>query len=402
MPEHTVTKAGPDFVQDPYPLYATLREQTPVSRVRMPGGTETWLVTRYEDVRAALADPRLHKDYRELDELNPNSGLRPTSSVDAMRWSMLTRDPPDHTRLRRLVNKAFTPRRMDALRPRIADITAGLLDAMEDAGPDVDLLESLAFPLPVTVICEMLGIPSQEREKFREWTQTLIGTPGVAEDVFAAASTAMFEYILRLLAGKRAAPGDDLLSALIQARDEDDRFDESELLSNVFLLLVAGHDTTVNLIGTGTLALLTHPAELARLRDDPALLPQAVEELLRFASPVNHATYRFASQDVPIGDTVIPRGDLVLIALSSANHDPEQFPQPDILDLSRDSGGHVAFGHGIHYCVGAPLARIEGQIAFGALLERFGDIQLAVPVENLRFRPGTLIRGLESLPVRLT
>lgn len=206
MPEHAVTKVGPDFVQDPYPLYAALREQAPVSRVRMPGGTETWLVTRYEDVRAALADPRLHKDYRELDELNPDSGLRPTSSVDAMRWSMLTRDPPDHTRLRRLVNKAFTPRRMDALRPRIADITAGLLDAMEDAGPDVDLLESLAFPLPVTVICEMLGIPSQEREKFREWTQILIGTPGVAEDVFAAASSAMFEYILRLLAGKGPPP----------------------------------------------------------------------------------------------------------------------------------------------------------------------------------------------------
>jgi cytochrome P450 len=315
---------------------------------------------------------------------------------------MLTRDPPDHTRLRRLVNKAFTPRRTDALRPRIADITAALLDAMEDAGPDVDLLESLAFPLPVTVICEMLGIPPDDRENFREWTQILIGTPGVAEDVFTAASTAMFEYILRLLAGKRAAPADDLLSALIQARDEDDRLDESELLSNVFLLLVAGHDTTVNLIGTGTLALLTHPAELARLRDDPALLPQAVEELLRFASPVNHATYRFASQDVPIGGTVIPRGDLVLIALSSANHDPGQFPQPDTLDLSRDPSGHVAFGHGIHYCVGAPLARIEGQIAFGALLERFPGIELAVPPESLRFRPGTLIRGLESLPVNLT
>jgi cytochrome P450 len=402
MPEHTVTEVGPDYVQDPYPFYAALREQAPVTRVRMPGGTETWLVTQYEDVRAALADPRLHKDYRELDGLNPDAGLPRTSSVDAMRGSMLTRDPPDHTRLRRLVNKAFTPRRTDALRPRIADITAGLLDAMEDAGPDVDLLESLAFPLPVTVICEMLGIPSQEREKFREWTQILIGTPGVAEDVFAAASTAMFEYILRLLAGKRAAPGDDLLSALTLARDEDDRLDENELLSNVFLLLVAGHDTTVNLIGTGTLALLTHPAELARLRDDPALLPQSVEELLRFASPVNHATYRFASQDVPIGGTVIPRGDLVLIALSSANHDPGQFPQPGSLDLSRDPSGHVAFGHGIHYCVGAPLARIEGQIAFSALLERFPGIELAVPPESLRFRPGTLIRGLESLPVKLT
>jgi len=401
MPERTVTEVGPDYVQDPYPLYAALREQAPVSRVRMPGGTETWLVTQYEDVRAALADPRLHKDYRELDELNPNAGLPPTSSVGAMRASMLSRDPPDHTRLRRLVSKAFTPRRIEALRPRIAGITAGLLDAMEDAGPDVDLLESLAVPLPVTVICEMLGIPSQDREDFRGWTQVLIGTPGVAADVFTAASTAMFEYILRLLASKRAASGDDLLSALIQARDDGDRLDENELLSTVFLLLVAGHDTTVNLIGTGTLALLTHPAELARLRHDATLIPQAVEELLRFASPVNHATYRFAAQDVRIGGTVIPRGDLVLVAISSANHDPERFSDPDVLDLSRDPGGHVAFGQGTHYCLGAPLARIEGEIAFGALLERFSDIELAVPAESLRFRPGTLIRGLESLPVRV-
>ena len=203
-------------------------------------------------------------------------------------------------------------------------------------------------------------------------------------------------------ASKRASPGDDLLSALILARDEGAGLSENELLSTIFLLLVAGHDTTVNLIGTGTLALLTHPAELTRLRADPSLIPHAVEELLRYASPVNHATYRFAAQDVEIDGTIIPRGDLVLVAVSSANRDPERFPFPDAMDLGRDPAGHVAFGHGIHYCLGAPLARMEGEIAFGTLLERFSDITLAVPPESLRFRPGTLIRGLESLPVRLT
>jgi len=267
----------------------------------MPSGVVSWLVTRYEDVRTALADPRLHKDYRELLNLNPNADLPPTGRVRALEANMLTRDPPDHTRLRRLVSKAFTPRRIEALRPRIKQITAGLLDAVEP-GATTDLLEALAFPLPVTVICEML----------------------------------------------------------------------------------------------------THPAELTRLRANPSLIPHAVEELLRYASPVNHATYRFAAQDVEIDGTIIPRGDLVLVAVSSANRDPERFPFPDAMDLGRDPAGHVAFGHGIHYCLGAPLARMEGEIAFGTLLERFSDITLAVPPESLRFRPGTLIRGLESLPVRLT
>ena len=401
MPEQSIVEIESGYAQDPYPLYEALREQAPVTRVRMPSGVVSWMVTRYEDVRAALADPRLHKDYRELLELNPGVHLPPTGRVKALEANMLTRDPPDHTRLRKLVSKAFTPRRIEALRPRIGQITAGLLDAV-DPGATVDLIEALAFPLPVTVICEMLGMPPQDHDDFRYWTQILIGTPGVADDVFAAAATGMFEYSTRLVASKRAHPGDDLLSALIQARDEGESLDENELLSTIFLLLAAGHDTTVNLIGTGTLALLTHPAQLAELRADPSLIPQAVEELLRYASPVNHATYRFATSDVEIGGTVIPQGDLVLVAISSANHDPGRFPAADAVDLDRDSSGHVAFGHGIHYCLGAPLARMEGEIAFGSLLERFPAIELAAPPESLRFRPGTLIRGLESLPVTLT
>jgi cytochrome P450 len=395
--EPPVLAIGPDYVQDPYPLYARLREQCPVARVGMPDGYETWMVTRYEDVRAVLADPRLHKDWRELHAIH---GQPTDGAFDPLGSHMLQRDPPDHTRLRRLVNKAFTPRRIETLRPRIAAITADLLDAIE--GDTTDLMEALAFPLPITVICEMLGMPSRDRDEFREWTEILIGTPGAPPEQINNAAQAMFEYNSRLLAAKRAAPGDDLLSALVQARDDEDRLTESELLSMVFLLLVAGHDTTVNLIGTGTLALLTSPGQLAKLRDDPGLIPQAVEELLRFASPVNHATDRFASEDIEIGGTTIRKGDLVLAAISSANHDPDRFPGPDTLNLTRDTSGHVAFGHGIHYCVGAPLARMEAEIAFTALLERFPAIELAAPPETLRFRPGTLIRGLYSLPVRLS
>jgi cytochrome P450 len=401
MPEQMITEIAPEYVQDPYPLYAALREQAPVTKVRMPGGVVSWLVTRYEDVRAALADPRLHKNYHELLEFNPDVELPPTSRVEAIEAHMLNRDPPDHTRLRKLVSKAFTPRRIEALRPRIEQITAELLDSVDPA-TTVDLLEAVAFPLPVTVICEMLGMPPEDRNDFRGWTQIMVGTPGVAPDAFAAAASAMFAYNTQLLASKRARPGDDLLSALIQARDEGESLSENELLSAMFLLLLAGHDTTVNLIATGMVGLLDHPAELARLRTDPSLIQRAVEELLRYANPVNHATYRFAASDVTIGGTVIPRGDLVLVAVGSANRDPERFPSPDVMDLSRDSGGHVAFGYGIHYCLGAALARMEGEIAFRGLLERFGDISLAVPRESLRFRPGTLIRGLESLPVTLT
>jgi cytochrome P450 len=317
---------------------------------------------------------------------------------------MLAADPPDHTRLRRLVNRAFTARRIAGLRPRIEAITSSLLDAMEDtarAGVDeADLIEAFAFPLPVTVICELLGVPARDREDFKEWSHAILSSVSTQEEGLAA-GTAMYHYFNDLIAVKRRTPADDLISALVDARDSDDSLDERELMAMLFLLLVAGHETTANLIATGTLSLLANPAELARLRSEPALLPGAVEELLRYANPLTHATERFTTEPTEIGGVTIPARAWVLCVTSSANRDPGRFADPDRLDVGRDASGHVAFGHGIHYCLGAPLARLEGEIAFGALLSRFPGLSLAVDPATLRWRPSSLIHGLETLPVRL-
>ncbi len=264
----------------------------------------------------------------------------------------------------------------------------------------MDLLASFAFPLPITVICELLGVPAGDRDDFRTWSATIVANTA-APGVFQAHATAMVRYFRALLAAKRREPADDLLSALIAARDDEDSLSENELVSMAFLLLVAGHETTVNLIASGVLALLLNPAELARLRAEPALIGAAVEELLRYVNPVNHTTFRCAAEPVEIGGVRINRGDPVIVALSGANRDPARFGDPDRLDLGRDSAGHLAFGYGIHYCLGAPLARLEAEIAISGLLARFGSIGLAVPAASLRWRPSTLIHGLESLPVRL-
>jgi cytochrome P450 len=312
---------------------------------------------------------------------------------------MLNCDPPDHERLRRLVNKAFTARRVERLRPRIASIAAELLDGMS-ARREVDLLASFAFPLPITVICELLGIPVADRDDFRAWSATLISN-NPPSGRYEAHANAMVGYLRALLAAKRRHISDDMLSALIEARDSGDRLSEDELVSMALLLLVAGHETTVNLIGTGMLALLLNPGELARLRAGPSLMAGAVEELLRYVHPVSHATFRFAAEPVEIGGAAIGRGEIVLVSLSGANRDLSRFADAARLDIGRDSSGHLSFGHGIHYCVGAPLARLEAEIAFGGLLGRFGSMTLAVPPDSLRWRPSTLIHGLEALPVRL-
>jgi cytochrome P450 len=394
---------GDRYFQDPLSVFARMREESPVTSVITPEGQRAWLITRYEDVRRALADPRLSKDWRKLR----SPGFVPDPSVGFLMAHMLNADPPDHTRLRRLVQKAFTPGRVAGLRPRIEAITASLLDAMaaardaDTAGDGVvDLITEFAFPLPMTVICELLGIPDGDREEFKTWSQVILSSTATFDE-YRAAGGAMYGYFTRLLADKRAAPADDLLSALITARDSGDSLDEPELLAMIFLLLVAGHETTVNLIATGTLALLTHPSEFSRLRADPSLLSGAVEELLRFANPLNHATDRYAPESLEVGGVTIPAGEPVLVVTSSANRDPARFPDPDRLDVGRDASGHVAFGHGIHYCVGAPLARLEGEIAFGALLGRFPGLSLAVEPSQLRWRPSSLIHGLETLPVRL-
>ena len=393
---------GPDYFQHPLAYFSRMREEAAVTPVVLPyGNGRIWLVTRYEDVRAALADPRLHKDWAgKLTE----PGWVPDEITGYLSVHMLNADPPDHTRLRKLVSKAFTARRIAGLRPRVEAVTAALLDAMQArvaAGEEViDLIQAFAFPLPVTVICELLGVPVADQAQFRQWSNAILADDGEVGS-FRAAGAAMFQYFTQLVADKRAHPADDMVSALTQASDAGDSLDERELIAMLFLLLVAGHETTTNLIATGALALLANPAELARLRSDPALLPRATEELLRYANPLNHATERFTLEPVEIGGVTIPGRQWVLCVTSSANRDPARFPDADRLDVGRDAGGHVAFGHGIHHCLGAPLARLEGEIAFGALLSRFPSIALAADPATLRWRPSSLIHGLETLPVRV-
>jgi cytochrome P450 len=390
---------GDDYFQDPLSYFARMRAEGPVAWVTMPDGRRAWLITGYEDVRAALADPRIVKDWPR--KMAPGEGYQLDPALEFLNVHMLNMDPPDHTRLRRLVTKAFTARRVASLRPRVEAITSSLLSAMADGDhPEVDLIEAFAFPLPITVICELIGIPVADQEAFRGWSHALMSSAISLEEVLSAA-LAIREYLTDLVAAKRQEPADDLLSALIAARDEEDFLDEREMIGMLVLLLVAGHETTTNLLASGMLALFTHPAQLSRLRADPALLPGAVEELLRFVNPINHASERFALEPVPIAGVTIPPREWVVCATFSANHDPARFPDPGQLDLSRDAGGHLAFGHGIHFCLGAPLARLEGEVAFGALLARFPALSLAVPVSELRWRPSSVIHGLASLPVRL-
>ncbi|EMF28517.1 MULTISPECIES: cytochrome P450 family protein [Streptomyces] len=388
---------GESFTRDPYPVYARLRARGPVHRIRMPeGGALAWLVVGHEAGRAALTDPRLSKDWSKA---SPDLPLGAVSSGP----HMLRADPPDHTRLRKLVAREFTTRRVEELAPRIQKTTDALLDRML-AAPDgrADLVEALSFPLPISVICELLGVPDLDRESFRTWSNDAIGASD--PDVRKAAAASMAQYLATLVEGKRRQPGEDLMSALIHSADEDgDRLSPEELLGMAWLLLVAGHETTVNLISNGTLALLTHPEQLAALRADPTLMDNAIEEMLRYDGPVETPTFRFTTEPVTIGDTVVPGGgELVLVALADADRDPARFPTPDRFDITRDARGHVAFGHGIHHCLGAPLARLEARIAFATLLDRCPDLTLDIHPAAVTWRPGMMIRGPQSLPVRFT
>ncbi|MER6448093.1 cytochrome P450 family protein [Streptomyces venezuelae] len=388
----------PAFVADPFPLYRQLREDGPVRRVVVAGGLEAWLVTRYEDGLAALSDTRLSSDVHDASDTRLLRQL-PVTERESMLSNMLRSDPPDHTRLRRLVSKAFTARRVAGMRPRIQALTDQLIDAVVPAGR-ADLVADLALPLPVAVISELLGVPVDERGDFQRWTDRMIRRgpeppdPAVVDEAWRH----MRAYLTGLIHAKRARPGDDLLSALVTARDEEQRLTEDELVAMVFLLLVAGYITTVNLIGGGIAMLLAHPDQLDRLRADPALLPGAIEEFLRYDGPVSPGIARFAREDVELAGVRVPRGATVLIGAALADRDPARFPDPDRLDITRQDNAHLAFGHGIHYCLGAPLARLEGQIAIGTVLRRLPGLALAVPPAEIPWRPGGL-RGPESLPV---
>ncbi|MEV0008759.1 cytochrome P450 [Streptomyces sp. NPDC051840] len=378
-----------DFQANPYPYYAKMRTEGPVHAVRTDDFERIWMIVGYEEARAALADQRFSKDWRTTQTWSASS-----NPINA---NMLEMDAPHHTRLRKLVAREFTPRRVEALRPRVEQITGELLDAMVPAG-SADLVDAFAFPLPMTVICELLGVPDMDRDAFRSMSNSIV-TPVSAERESEAVH-AMGAYLDELVEDKRCSPGDDLLSALIQAREDGDGLSRDELIGMAFLLLVAGHETTVNLISNGVRALLDHPRQLELLRAEPELIDGAVEEMLRYDGPVATATFRFTRESVTIGATVIPRGEAVLVALGSGDRDSGRYPDPDTFDIRREAQGHLAFGHGIHFCLGAPLARMEGRIAISALLERCPGLAHDPAGGEPEWLPGLLLRGVRHLPVR--
>ncbi|MFD4794432.1 cytochrome P450 family protein [Streptomyces anulatus] len=381
--------------RDPYPAYAAMRSECPVQAVASgASGRVSYLVTGYAEARQALGDERLSKDTAAFFAgRDTERRLHP-----AVAHTMLASDPPRHTRLRKLVTGAFASGAVAGIRPFITRLTDELLDRWP-VGGTVDLVAGLAVPLPVMVICELLGMPEADRPKVRHWSAELFaaGRPDRGD----AASHAVAAYMTGLIASKRLRPGDSLLDRLIAARDGEDRLDEEELVSLAVLLLVAGHETTTHFLGNAALALLRHPAATERLRADPDALPHALDELLRFDAPVSTSTFRFTTETLTLGETEIPAGVPVLVALGAANRDPERFPAPDRLDLDREATGHLSFGHGIHRCVGAPLAKAEAEIALRAVLVRFPDIRLAVSADRLAWRQTRLVRGLDALPVRL-
>ncbi|MFG3288301.1 cytochrome P450 [Streptomyces sp. NPDC048179] len=395
------TPSGPadvdpvELLADPYAVYARLREAGPVHRVAGTDGLPAWLVTRYEDVRQALADPRFSLDKAHAKP----GGYRGFALPPALDANLLNMDPPDHTRVRRLVSQAFTPRRVALLREPVRRTADALLDAIAPLGR-ADLIAAYAGPLPIVVICELLGVAEEDRPDFRSWTDALVVPDPARPERTKEAVGALLGFFARLLARKRAEPADDLVSAMIAVRDEEDRLSEDELMSLVFLILFAGYENIVHLIGNATLALLRNPAQLAALRADPGLLGPAVEELARYDGPAPLAIRRFPTEDVTLGGVTVPAGETVLLSLAAAHRDPRRFPDPDRLDLGRDATGHLALGHGIHYCLGAPLARLETEIALGALLDRFPGLELEVPVDQLSWRPSMRTRGLLALPVR--
>ncbi|MCP2259755.1 hypothetical protein LX15_003461 [Streptoalloteichus tenebrarius] len=390
-----------EFIADPHTGYARLREQAPVHRITTPDGAPAWLVTRYADVRAALADPRL-----SLDKANAEGrGFTGFGLPPALDANLLNMDPPQHTRIRRLVSRAFTPRYVERMRDRIQAIADELLDAVAPRGR-ADLVNDFAVPLAAMTICETLGVDQADRADFRGWTSAMLAPnrddPARAKEEMRAAIGQIARHLADLVARKRRNPGDDLLSSWIAARDAEDRLTEDELTSLAFLTLMAGYENPANLIGNAVLAVLRRPALADRLRTRPDLIPSTVDELMRFDGPTLLAIRRFPLEDVEIGGVHIPRGDTVLLALASANRDPDRFDRADELDIHRTDNQHVSLGHGVHFCLGATLARVQAQVALGAVLTRLPDLAPDLPETGPRWRPSYRAHGLLELPVVFT
>lgn len=382
----------PEFVQNPYPVYARMREEEPIAKLMFPDGQFGWMITRYDDAVDVLKDNRFIKD---ITKVYGSEGQSIFTS------NMLFADPPDHRRLRGLVQQGFTPKLIESMRGHIQQIADELLDAVEGRA-EIELIDDYAFPLPIIVISEILGVPLEDRDKFRTWSNSIVGASNSEFDDQVYRHMQEFtEYLGRWFEKVRRDPGDDLISQLITAEEAGERLSEQELYGVVSLLIIAGHETTVNLIGNGILSLLQHPEQLRLLRDDPSLIKGAIEEMLRYNGPVEFSTSRWAGEDLEFRGADMKRGDLVIVALDSADRDGSQFDDPDLFDITRERSRHLAFGHGIHMCLGAPLARLEGEIAVNTLLRRFPNIRLREDAGELEWRPGMIVRGVKEIPLSL-
>lgn len=394
------------FKADPYPELARLRSAGPLARVRLSGRRSAVVLTRYEDCRAALLDERLVKDRANVPGPRGMVGPWVPRPFRPLTRNMLDLDGRDHLRLRALVQRAFTPRRVEELETEIGSLAHELLISVMSSArrgtPSMDLIADYAAPIPTTIIARLLGVPRADRARFRSWSNRIVSANGSPISMVSAmpSGLAFLRYLRRLVRNRRAEPRDDLVSALVQAESEGDRLDEDELVAMLFLLLVAGHETTVHLIGNGLIALLENPEQLELLRAEPTLMESGVEELLRYAGPLLFATERYAAEPVHISGASIDTGELVLVGLASANRDERQFEEPDRLILDRDPNRHIAFGHGAHYCLGAPLARLEARIAFTVLLRFAGRIELSAEPLALRWGRGLVLRGASRIPVR--
>ncbi|WP_413379053.1 cytochrome P450 family protein [Paenibacillus taichungensis] len=381
-----------EFTQNPYPVYEKLRQNDPIYRVLFPHGDFGWIITQYEDAVEVLKDNRFSKDV--VKRYGPDQ-------QNIFVHNMLFSDPPDHRRLRGLVQKAFTPRLIEGMRSHIQDIADDLLDNL-DSQDKMNLIDEFAFPLPIIVISEILGVPLEDQDKFRLWSNSIIdATSAENSEVFEKHAQEFIDYLNAWFAKVREQPGDDLISQLVVAEESGEQLSEKELLGVVALLIIAGHETTVNLIGNGVLALLEHPEQRDLLIKKPELIHNAVEEMLRYNGPVEFSTSRWASEDIEFHGHHIAEGELVIVALDSANRDEEKFKDADVFDITREKSAHLAFGKGIHLCLGAPLARLEGEIAINTLLRRFPDMQLQTGVNELEWRPGMIVRGVKEIPVQL-
>ena len=400
IPLESVDITSPSFKADPFPTFKHWRETKPFVPVKT-FGERAWIITRYDDVLAALTDERLVKNRQNvLDPSKRKGAMWVPNFVKPLQNGMIDADVPDHTRLRSLVHQAFMPRLIAQMQARIYRLAHELIDRVQTKG-EMDLIRDFALPIPTTVISEMLGVPESDRADFQRWSQVIVSVNKPIDGIKALPSLyRLVRFLRRLFREHILDPQDNLTSALLQAESEGSTLSEDELIGMVALLLSAGHETTVNLIGNGVLALLNNPVELNRLRNKPELMKPAVEELVRYTPPVLFATSRYAREDLAIAGTQIPQGELVLAAIGSANHDPSRFEYPETLMLDRPNNKHLGFGSGIHYCLGAPLARMESSIAFQVLFERLPNLQLAAAPEQLRWNSSLILRGLKSLPVR--